>query len=102
MLAVMAKTLGPVVLKHGDKDILKMHSGTPIKSLLQQLEKACKDGRVQDSEGYDVGPEYSKDLPGGDYLVIMHSTAGETHVAPATYVQTAVLNAHHVDIQAGS
>jgi len=55
----MAKTLGPVALKLGDEVLVKVRKNTTIQDLLQQLDKAYEDGRIQDEEGFDVTRHYS-------------------------------------------
>ena len=45
----MAKTLGPVALKLGDEVLVKVWNNTTVQDLLEQLDKACKGGRIQDS-----------------------------------------------------
>ena len=47
ILAGMAKTLGPVALKLGDEVLVKVRTNTALEALLEQLEKACKGGRIQ-------------------------------------------------------
>lgn len=69
-LAGMAKVLEPVLLKVGSDVVVKVRANTPVQDLLQQLEKACRDGRTVDHEGYDVTQHYAQDLPGGEYQVI--------------------------------
>ena len=56
----MAKTLGPVALKLGDEVLVKVRSNTTVNDLLEQLDKACKGGRIQDADGFDVTAHYSK------------------------------------------
>ena len=65
----MAKTLGPVALKLGDQVLVKVRNNTTIKHLLEQLDRACKGGRMQDVEGFDVTAHYSQDLPEGEHAI---------------------------------
>ena len=58
----MAKTLGSVSLKLEDEVLVRVRTNTTIVDLLEQLDKACKDGRIQDVEGFDVTAHYSQDL----------------------------------------
>ena len=81
----MAKTLGPVALKLGDEVLVKVRSNTTVKDLLEQLDKACKGGRIQDADGFDVTAHYSQELPAGEY-VIKQPIAGESVVAAARVV----------------
>ncbi|KAL0045605.1 hypothetical protein WJX82_011169 [Trebouxia sp. C0006] len=76
----MAKTLGPVALKLGDEVLVKVRTNTTVKDLLEQLDKACKGGRIQDADGFDVIAHYSQDLPEGEY-VIKQPTAVSSIVA---------------------
>lgn len=69
-LAGMAKVSEPVLLKIGSDVVVKVRANTPVQDLLQQLEKACRDGRIVDHEGYDITQHYAQDLPGGEYQVI--------------------------------
>ena len=58
----MSKTLGPVALKLGDEVLVKVRTNTTIKDLLEQLDKACKGGRIQripGADGFDVTAHYS-------------------------------------------
>ena len=71
----MSKTLGPVALKLGDEVLVKVRTNTTIKDLLEQLDKACKGGRIQDADGFDVTAHYSQDIPEGEYA-IKHPTSG--------------------------
>ena len=71
----MAKTSGPVALKLGDEVLLKVRTNTRVKDLLEQLDKACKGGQIQNADGLDVTAHYSQDLPEGEY-VIKQPTAG--------------------------
>ena len=66
----MAKTLGPVALKLGDEVLVKVRSNTTVNDLLEQLDKACKGGRIQDADGFDVTAHYSQNLPEGEYAII--------------------------------
>ena len=65
----MAKTLGSVSLKLEDEVLVRGRSNTTVVDLLEQLDKACKGGRIQDAEGFDVTAHYSQDLPEGDYVI---------------------------------
>ena len=71
----MSKTLGPVALKLGNEVLVKIRTDTTIKDLLEQLDKACNCGRIQDADGFDVTAHYSQDLPEGGYA-IKQPTAG--------------------------
>ena len=71
----MSKTLGPVALKLGNEVLVKIWTDTTIKDLLEQLDKACNGGRIQDADGFDVTAHYSQDLPEGEYA-IKQPTAG--------------------------
>lgn len=71
----MANTLGPVALKLEDEVLVKVRTNTTVKDLLEQLGKACKGGRIQDADGFDVTAHYSQDLPEGQ-CVIKQPTAG--------------------------
>ncbi|KAL3160867.1 hypothetical protein ABBQ38_009264 [Trebouxia sp. C0009 RCD-2024] len=71
----MPRTLGPVALKLGDQELVKVRANTPITDLLEQLDKAYKGARFQDVEGFDVTAHYSEDLPEGEYA-IRQPTAG--------------------------
>ena len=71
----MSKTLGPVALKLGNEVLVKIRTDTTIKDLLEQLDKACNGGRIQDADGFDVTAHYSQDLPEGEYA-IKQPTAG--------------------------
>ena len=62
----MAKALGVVALLLGDEVVVKVQRNTTLSDLYEQLDKACKGGRIQDVDGYDVTAHYSLDLPGGD------------------------------------
>ncbi|DBA74299.1 TPA: hypothetical protein ACH3X1_011077 [Trebouxia sp. C0004] len=59
----MARTLGPVALKLGDEVLVKVRTNTTVHDLLEQLDKACKGGRIQDADGFDVTAHYSESLP---------------------------------------
>ena len=65
--------LGPVALKLGDELLTKIRTDTTIMDLLEQLDKACRGGQIQDADGFDVTFHYSQDLPEGAY--IRHQTA---------------------------
>ena len=65
----MFKTLGPVALKLGNEVLVRTRTHTPIKDLLEQVDKACKDGRIQDADGFDVTAHYAQDLPEGEYAI---------------------------------
>ena len=82
----MAKTLGPVSLKLEDEVLVRVRSNTTIVDLLEQLDKACKGGRIQDAEGFDVTAHYSQDLPEGDYVIKQPVSGGPTDAAVLTDV----------------
>ncbi|DBA96036.1 TPA: hypothetical protein ACH3X1_001537 [Trebouxia sp. C0004] len=65
----MSKTLGPVALKLGDEVLVKLRTNTTVQDLLEQLDKACKGGRIQDADGFDVTAHFSQDLPEGEYAI---------------------------------
>ncbi len=90
----MSKTLGPVVLKLGDEVLVKNRTDTAIKDLLEQLDKACKGGRIQDADGFDVTAHYSQDLPEGEYAIKQPTAGGP--IAAAAHVNIAA--AAHVNI----
>ncbi len=50
----MAKSLGPVALQFGDEVLVKVRTNTTIQDLLEQVDKAYKDGRFEDVEGSAV------------------------------------------------
>ena len=77
----MSKTLGPVALKLGDEVLVKIWTDTAIKDLLEQLDKACKGGRIQDADGFDVTAHYSQDLPEGEYAIKQPTAGGPIAVA---------------------
>ena len=83
----MAKTLGPVALKLGDEVLVKVRTNTTIKDLIEQLDKACKGGRIQDADGFDVTAHCSQDLHEGEY-VIKQPTAGGPMGAAACVVSS--------------
>lgn len=72
----MARTLGPVALKLGDEVLIKVRNNTTIEDLLVQLDKACKGGRIQDAEGFDVTAPYSQDLLEGEYYIKQPAAGG--------------------------
>ena len=78
----MARTLGPVALKLGDEVLVKVRTNTTVHDLLEQLDKACKSGRIQDADGFDVTAHYSESLPEGEYA-IKQPTAGVAIAAAA-------------------
>ena len=82
----MAKTLGPVSLKLEDEVLVRVRSNTTVVDLLEQLDKACKGGRIQDAEGFDVTAHYSQDLPEGDYVIKQPVSGGPTDAAVLTDV----------------
>lgn len=82
----MAKTLGPVALKLGDEVLVRLRSNTPITDLLEQLDKACKGGRIQDAEAFDVTAHSSQDLPEGEYAILQPVAGGPTDAAVLTHV----------------
>ena len=77
----MAKTLGPVSLKLEDEVRVRVRINTTIVDLLEQLDKACKGGRIQDAEGYDVTAHYSQDFPEGVYVIKQPVSGGPTDAA---------------------
>ena len=93
----MSKTLGPVALKLGDEVVFKVRADTTIKDLLEQLDKACKGGRIQDADGFDVTAHYSQDLPEGEY-VIKQPTAGGPILAAVCVVSSTHANLLKVSI----
>ena len=82
----MAKTLGTVALKLGDEVLVKVRKNTTIQDLLQQLDKAYEDGRIQDEEGFDVTRHYSLDLPEGEYAIKQPVTGGTIAAAALTNI----------------
>lgn len=80
MIAGMAVTLGPVLLKLGDQAILAFHEGTKVTVLLQQLNKLCPGCLIADHDGFDINSDYPKDLPGGEYRVTWLAAAGKSAV----------------------
>lgn len=58
----MSKSLGPVALKLGDEVLVRVRSNTTIEDLLEQLDKACKGGRIQDAEAFDVTAHFPQDF----------------------------------------
>ena len=82
----MAKTLGSVSLKLEDEVLVRVRSDTTIVDLLDQLDKACKGGRIQDAEGFDVTAHCSQDLPEGDYVIKQPVSGGPTDAAVLTNV----------------
>lgn len=86
----MPRTSGIVALKLGGDVIVRLQRETPIEDLLQQLERACAGGRIQDAEGFDVTPACKRDLPGGEYNIVQTIT-GDTIRLPlflcAIYLQ---------------
>lgn len=89
----MAKALGTVALLLGDEVVVKVRHNTTLTDLHEQLDKACKDGRIQDVDGYDVTAHYSPDLPAGDYP-IKRSIGGPKNLilvhCPASKMRSAV------------
>ena len=72
----MSKTLGPVALKLGDEVLVKIRTRTTIKDLLEQLDKACKGGGIQDLDAFDVTAHYAQNLPEGEYAIKQPTTGG--------------------------
>ena len=70
----MAKTLGPVALKLGDEVLVKVRTDTTVEDLLEQLDKACKGGRIQDADGFDVTAHNVQNLPEGEYAIKQPTT----------------------------
>ncbi len=89
----MSKTLGPVALKLGDEVLVKIRTDTAIKDLLEQLDKACKGGRIQDADGFDVTAHYSQDLLEGEYA-IKQPTAG----GPIADTARVKINSEHASL----
>ena len=87
----MARTLGPVALKLGDEVLVKVRNNTTIEDLLQQLDKACKGGRIQDAEGFDVTAHYSQDLLEGEYSIKQPAAGGLIDAAVLTDVAVVVV-----------
>ncbi len=87
----MAKTLGPVALKLGDEVLVKVRNNTTVKDLLEQLDRACKGGRIQDVEGFDVTAHYSQDLPEGDYAIKQPAAGGSVAAAFLTNVTVVIV-----------
>ena len=86
----MSKTLRPVALKLGDEVLVKIRTNTAIKEILEQLDKACKGGRIQDADGFDVTAHYSQDLPEGEYAIKQPTAGGPIAAA----VRVAVSSMH--------
>ena len=84
----MSKTLGPVALKLGDEVLVKVRTDTTIKDLLEQLDKACKGGRIQDADGFDVTAHYSQDLPQGEYAIKQPTAGGSIAAAVRVVVSS--------------
>ena len=70
------QNIGTCALKLGDEVLVKARANTTITDLLEQLDKACKGGRIQDVEGFDVTAHYSQDLPEGEYAVLKPIAGG--------------------------
>lgn len=90
----MAVTLGPVALKLGDEVLFRVRNNTTIKDLLEQLDKACKGGRIQDAEGFDVTAHYSQDLPEGEYAIAQPAAGGPIPAAPHLNAFREILHSH--------
>ena len=65
--AAIARTLGPVALKLGDKVLVKVRGNTTITDLLEQGLQGWQDSR---SNGYEVTAHQSENLPEGEYAVL--------------------------------
>lgn len=72
----MAKMLGPVALKLDDEVLVKVRNNTTVEDLLEHLDKAYKDGRIQDEEGFDVTAHYPLALPEGECAIKQPVTGG--------------------------
>ncbi len=70
----MAETSGPVALKLGNQVLVKIRTNTTVKDLLEQLDKACKGGRLQVADGFDVTAQYSQSLPEKEYAIKQSTT----------------------------
>ena len=68
-------------LKLDDEVLITVRSNRTIVDLLEQLDKACKGGGIQDAEGFDVTAHYSQDLPEGDYVIKQPVSGGPTDAA---------------------
>ncbi len=64
---------------------------TTIQDLLEQLDKACKGGRIQDVEGFDVTAHYSQDLPEGEYAIKQPVAGGHFTAAVLTNVAVVIV-----------
>ena len=84
----MSKTLGPVALKLGNEVLVKIRTDTTIKDLLEQLDKACNGGRIQDADGFDVTAHYSQDLPEGEYAIKQPTAVGPIAAAVRVVVSS--------------
>ena len=82
----MATTLGDVTLMLGGKVLLKVQGNTTVADLLDQLDKACKDGRIIDPDGFDALAHQTQNLPAGEYAVEL-PIAGEPAMTPLFIVQ---------------
>ena len=82
----MATTLGDVALVLGGKTLLRVRGNTTVADLLDQLDKACKGGRIIDADGYDVVAHQKVNLPAGEYAIEL-PTAGEPLISPLFTVQ---------------
>ena len=88
----MAKTLGTVTLVLGDKMLVKVRDHTIVTDLLEH-DKACKGGRMQNVQRFDVTAHYSQDLPEGEYAIQQPTAGGPiaAAVSPLFNVQQAEL-----------
>ena len=84
----MSKTLGPVALKLGDEVLVKARTNTTINDFLEQLDKACKGGRIHDADGFDVTAHYSQDLPEGEYAIKQPTAGGPMAAAVRVVVSS--------------
>ena len=88
----MSKKLGPAALKLGDEVLFKVRTNTTIKDLLEQLDEACKGGRIQNLDGFDVIAHYSQDLPEGEYAIEQPTAGGP--IAAAVHVVVSSMHAN--------
>ena len=65
----MPARMTTVALKLEEEVLVKIQTYTPIKDLLEQVDKACKDGRIQDAYGFDVTA----------HLALVHQHLGLQH-----------------------
>ena len=48
------QNIGTLALKLGDEGLVNIWTNTTVQDLLEQLNKACKGGGVQNVDGFDV------------------------------------------------